>query len=115
MLTTRFIYPLHDCPDDYFRFTKYGLRHLFKKFEHMVIEEETDSMGTLAVLLQTLAFKSRFFGGIVTNVWFLFNAHIIKRLSWIVREEIVSGRNEPKRVERPLMTSGYYLVCKKPQ
>ena len=33
ILTTRFIFPLHDVPGDYFRYTKYGLRHLMREFE----------------------------------------------------------------------------------
>jgi SAM-dependent methyltransferase len=28
VLTTRFVLPLHDAPHDFFRFTKYGLKHL---------------------------------------------------------------------------------------
>ena len=30
ILTTRFMYPLHDIPHDYFRYTRYGLEHLFE-------------------------------------------------------------------------------------
>ena len=30
LLSTRFIYPLHDAPNDFYRFTKYGLKNIFK-------------------------------------------------------------------------------------
>src|SRR6476661_3646451 len=33
LLTTRFLFPIHDAPDDYFRYTKYGLRYLLRRFE----------------------------------------------------------------------------------
>jgi len=32
-----FIYPLHGKPNDYFRFTEYGLNHLFRKFKTVEI------------------------------------------------------------------------------
>src|SRR5882724_813462 len=30
IFATRFIFPIHDSPNDFWRFTKYGLRELFK-------------------------------------------------------------------------------------
>ena len=30
ILTTGFVFPLHDAPHDYWRFTRYGLEHLFR-------------------------------------------------------------------------------------
>jgi len=37
LLSTRFIHPLHGKPNDYFRFTEYGLKHLFKKFKKIKV------------------------------------------------------------------------------
>lgn len=39
IITTHMANPLHGEPHDYFRFTKYGLRELFKDFEILKIEE----------------------------------------------------------------------------
>ena len=58
LLTTRFLFPIHDAPHDYFRFTKYGLRHLLRRFEITEVQEETDAVGTLAVLLQRLGMQA---------------------------------------------------------
>jgi SAM-dependent methyltransferase len=58
LLTTRFLFPIHDAPHDYFRFTKYGLRHLLRRFEIVTLEEETDAVGTIAVLLQRLGMQA---------------------------------------------------------
>ena len=38
LLTTRFLFPIHDAPHDYFRYTKYGLRHLFETNGFDVVE-----------------------------------------------------------------------------
>ena len=35
ILTTRFIYPLHDVPHDYYRYTRYGLEHLLVRKRQM--------------------------------------------------------------------------------
>ena len=39
VLSTPFLFPLHDRPYDYFRFTKYGLAELFGHFDRVVIKE----------------------------------------------------------------------------
>ena len=59
LLTTRFLFPIHDAPHDYFRFTKYGLRHLLRRFEILELREETDAVGTIAVLLQRLGMQAQ--------------------------------------------------------
>lgn len=52
LLSTRFIYPLHDRPFDYFRFTKYGLSHLLQQadFYPISISEQHNWLETIAVL-----------------------------------------------------------------
>ena len=60
LLTTRFVFPLHDVPNDYFRFTKYGLQHLLKDgWEIIELEDETSTKDTIAALLQRIGFRRR--------------------------------------------------------
>src|SRR3989338_7141495 len=59
ILTTRFLFPIHFAPHDYFRFTKYGLEYLCRNFSHIRITEETTTMETMAVLFQRLALQTR--------------------------------------------------------
>lgn len=112
LLTTRFLFPIHDAPHDYFRFTKYGLRYLLRSFEIQELQEETTSVGTLAVLLQRLGMQtytpgSRRFRG----VW-LIAAQLMRPWSRLVAQEFGDSlRTVP---ERGIMTSGYHVCCRKP-
>lgn len=113
ILTTRFIYPLHDSPHDYFRFTKYGLRHLLREFEIEELQEEGSTLEAIAVLWQTLGYKVAWRGGKLTRALVFLNAKLIPPFSIFMKEQIASGRNAPKMTESNLMTSGYYVVCAK--
>lgn len=75
-LTTRFAFPLHEAPHDYFRFTAPGLAHLFRKFEQVEILPDTGPFETVGVMLQRLAFQCDFraarlmrFACLVTARW----------------------------------------------
>jgi SAM-dependent methyltransferase len=50
ILTTPFIFPLHDRPYDYYRFTKYGLAFLLSKFKEIEIKERNTYFEAIDVL-----------------------------------------------------------------
>lgn len=54
ILTTPFIFPIHDRPYDYFRFTKYGLKHLLSKFKEVKVKERNSSLEAIDVLWMRL-------------------------------------------------------------
>lgn len=54
LLTTRFVFPLHDRPGDFFRFTKYGLRRLLRRWDAVDIGETDSSIETLTIVLNRL-------------------------------------------------------------
>lgn len=112
ILTTRFVYPIHDSPHDYFRYTRYALEMLFKEWDDVSIEEETQNFSTIAVLLQRLSYQSTLRGGKFTKLILLLLAQIFVRLDWMVIEGY--GDIERKKKERVFMTSGYYLAARKP-
>jgi len=54
ILSVPFIFPLHDRPYDFYRFTKYGLAHIFREFDHLEIRERNSWTETILVLLVRL-------------------------------------------------------------
>lgn len=50
ILSTPFIFPLHDEPYDFYRYTKYGLKHLLKDFGQVTIRKRNDYMEAIYVL-----------------------------------------------------------------
>jgi SAM-dependent methyltransferase len=58
ILTTPMTWPLHEIPNDYYRFTRFGLAHMFDEAGFLVIALE-DSNGYLYTLLQLLAVRLR--------------------------------------------------------
>ena len=51
VMTVPFIFPLHDGPHDYFRFTRYGLQYLLRDFTDVTIKERNGWAEAIAVLL----------------------------------------------------------------
>jgi SAM-dependent methyltransferase len=54
IVTVPFIFPIHDAPHDYFRYTRHGLEMLLRDFSDVKIEERTswaEAFGVLAVRL----------------------------------------------------------------
>ncbi len=112
VLTTRFLFPIHDAPHDYFRFTKYGLRHLLRRFEILDLAEETDAVGTLAVLLQRLGMQAETLGRTPLRSIWLLAAQAARPFSFLITREY--GDSRRLTPERGIMTSGYHVACRKP-
>jgi len=112
LLTTRFLFPIHDAPHDYFRYTKYGLRHLLRRFEILELHEETDAVGTLAVLVQRLGMQAQTLGWRPLRAIWLLAAQAVRPLSFLITEEYGDSRRTTP--ERGIMTSGYHVACRKP-
>ena len=113
ILTTRFIFPIHDSPYDFYRYTKYGLRHLFRDWEIVELEEEAGTIKTLGILLQRIAFQTKLLGGKFTSAIFLLFAKIIPKFSFLAKEEFGKRHSGDIVREKSILVSGYYLVCKK--
>jgi len=112
LLTTRFLFPIHDAPHDYFRFTKYGLRHLLRRFEILELQEETDAVGALAVLVQRLGMQAETLGWSPLRAGWLLAARMVRPLSFVITREYGDSRRLVP--ETGIMTSGYHVACRKP-
>lgn len=113
ILTTRFVFPLHDTPHDYFRYTKYGLLHLLEGWDVKELQEEADTMETLAVLVQRIGYQTQLRCNKISKILLFLMAKLISKMSFLVKKEY--GDIERKEEVGSIMTSGYYVVCMKPK
>ncbi len=111
LLSTRFVYPLHDTPHDYYRFTKYGLMCLFNQFRIIEIREESSTKETIGVLYQRLAFQTETSLPFLRLWWFLLAELYSKRTSKLRQYGNLQHMGEPENI----LTSGYYLALQKPE
>jgi SAM-dependent methyltransferase len=51
VMTVPFIFPIHDKPYDFFRYTRYGLEYLLQEFSEVHIREKNNGVKSLCVLL----------------------------------------------------------------
>ena len=114
ILTTRFLFPIHDGPGDYFRFTRYGLAHLLRRFDEVAIREEAGAIDTLAFLVQRIGIQADTLGWRPLRwAWFLL-AHVVRLGRRLVTREYIDNRGWRTRAEGRMMTSGYHVVARKP-
>lgn len=111
ILTTRFIFPLHETPHDYFRFTEYGLRHLLKDFEILQIERDGGTIETLAVLLQRIGYQcDTLYFKPFKLFWFL-AAKVVAALPNILTKQY--GEINQRTPVSEIMTAGYFVAARK--
>jgi len=112
VLTTRFMYPLHDVPHDYFRYTQYGLEHLFQDWADVTVRPESESLTAIAAILQRVLFQTDLKGGKLTKGVLYLLVKLFQKGDWFLKHEY--GDIERKTSVSPFMTTGYYVVAKKP-
>ncbi len=84
ILTTHMAQVLHGEPHDYFRFTEYGLRELFKKFSYVEIKPNG---GALLAIIQLFNFAIEEKFPIISKPLITFLNLIVKRLDKIFFEK----------------------------
>lgn len=111
ILTTRFIFPLHNIPGDYFRFTRYGLAHLLRDWKTVEIKDEGTTMEAFAVLCERMGFQTETLWTKWLSIDWLISAKIIRWFSFLITKEYgeVGRQNETTNI----LTSGYYVVARK--
>ena len=112
LLTTRFLFPIHDAPHDYYRFTKYGLQYLLRRFEMLDLNEETTTVGTLAVLVQRVGMQTQTRTRAFSRGLWLVAAQAVRPWSFLVGQEFGDSRRTVP--VQGIMTSGYHVRCRKP-
>jgi|SRR6185312_482324 len=109
ILSTRFVFPLHDTPHDYWRFTKYGLREIFKEWNIIELKSETKNFSAIGALLQRISFQSELKLNKISKFLILSLAWIFDHLNWLTKIEY--GDIKHKKKEENIMPTGYYIVC----
>ncbi len=102
MLSTPFIFHIHDEPYDFFRFTKYGLEILFKNFKEVVIKPRNGWFETILVLFVRLRMETNIFSKIIGNL-FIFIYFLLTPLTFLLQNIIKSEK----------ITTGYFVFAKK--
>ena len=97
-----FVFPIHDEPYDYFRFTKYGLLDLFKDFKCLKLVERNSYIKSWYVILLRLINVGTLKQRIVWVVLFPFMILILPIV--IILDTIVTNKQS---------TTGYFFIFKK--
>lgn len=107
LLTTRFLFPLHEAPHDYWRFTKYGLQHLFSDWKILEIKEETQPFSCMGVLLQRIVLQTRLKANKPSKAILRVFARALPFFDRMVVKEFGDIRKEHE--ETMTMSSGIYI------
>ncbi len=111
LLELPFIYPIHDYPGDYWRFTDNGIRLLLKDFKIEELEGQTNTMETFALLFQRIGFQCDTLGWRPFKAgWFLLSK-LFLRLQWLLKAQY-GDIGHTVKVEN-IMLSGYHIAARK--
>lgn len=102
ILTTRFIFPLHDVPYDYFRYTKYGIKELLNSFKEVIVKEQLNWIETIATLKIRLLRENKSWINI-----FAIPIYINAKIKEFIAQLFI------KLLPTDYMTSGYLVLARK--
>ena len=101
-LTVPFIFPIHSSPNDYFRFTSFGLEHLLRQFASVAIKARNSWGEAVNVLVVRLIIEDRLVAKLL--------APIIVLIAFLL---VPFALLASKLIPSDFMTSGYLVVAKK--
>ena len=93
-----FIFAIHDEPHDYFRFTKYGLKLLFKEFSTVEIYQRNGWLEATFNIFVRLRFEKNFLSKIFGNIFVLI-AYILAPFFILLQKIFPSNK----------ITTGYFI------
>ncbi len=113
ILSTPFLMPLHDVPGDYFRYTPYGLKSMFRQFERVNIRAVTTTFQSLFIVMQRIAYQSDWGMWTWAKFPFLVFGRMLCGFNVCVRREY-GDVNRTNQVDG-IMSSGYFVTAYKPK
>jgi SAM-dependent methyltransferase len=102
ILTTPFIFPIHDRPRDYFRFTRYGLELLLRDFQDVRVTPRSSWSETINALGVRLALEEGAIARLLAPVMIL-GAIVAFPVVWLLG----------KLVHTDFITIGYLVTARK--
>ncbi len=112
IVSVPFLFPIHDAPGDYWRFTPYGLKLLFKDWMIEELKAETTTGESVASLLQRIGYQTRWkFNRVMKGLLFLLAKLIASSPKLITH---VYGDINRSALVPEAFASGIFLVAKKP-
>ena len=106
------MYPIHESPNDYWRFTKFGLKKLFSDgWQVEKMTAETDTQELFAVLLQRVVFQTRLKFDKLLKALLLLTAYLLEKIPNMIKG--VFGDIKKDTVESEAFTSAFFAVFKK--
>ena len=112
VLTTRLVFPLHDTPNDHWRFTKYRLQKLFSKWTVLELEPETETFSAIGALLQRICFQTKLRFNKPMKLLLFILAWIFDHMNWLIVKEYGDIKHEEENDH--ILTTGYYVLAEKP-
>ena len=111
IISVPFIMSLHDTPEDYWGFTKYGLLELFKDFKVVEIKDNMNSLETMGYLYHRLFFQTNVLGTRIFSIIFF----IFSKFNYLVKKIITKqyGYISGKREEVNVLSNSILAVFKK--
>ena len=98
LLSTPFIFNIHDEPNDFYRFTKYGLKEIFKEFSEVEIKEKNGWLESIFVIIMRIKKSKSFLNKILGNSFILLYYFLYPLI--LIIQKIFRTKS---------LTTGYYL------
>jgi SAM-dependent methyltransferase len=111
ILSTRFLFPIHEAPNDGYRFTKYALLDLFKAWSTVDIKDEADPITTIVILIDRMIYQSDFKFNKVSKGLLLLITYLILPFKYLLLRQY-GDVGKAGRVDSAF-TSGYYVIAYK--
>lgn len=111
ILTTRFLFPIHEVPDDYWRFSRFALEKLFEDWSEVKVESETKTFSAIGALIQRIMFQTHLKANKLVKLILLFLAWVFDKSNWLIKAEY--GHISREKPCDDLFTTGYFVSARK--
>jgi len=100
--STPFIFPIHDEPYDFYRYTKFGIKKIFHKFNSLKIKERNSYFESVNVLVLRSYFNKQKYEKIIFLI--LIPLFLVSLIPMFILSHLFKLKNA---------TTGYFFTCKK--